>query len=108
MRVRYTGDYYRVVLARGGVYEVLSVEEGPGGKVLPHTLAPHRGRRTLPRRPVRDRGRRHPFDTGGLLKPDVRFVPIPTRTVGAVVRIPSHPGISITFSMFFECLVLRT
>jgi hypothetical protein len=32
MRVRYTGDYYRVVLARGGVYEVLSVEEGPGGR----------------------------------------------------------------------------
>lgn len=30
MRVRYTGDCYRVVLARGGVYEVLAVEEGPG------------------------------------------------------------------------------
>lgn len=32
MRVRYTGDCYRVVLARGGVYEVLAVEEGPGGR----------------------------------------------------------------------------
>jgi hypothetical protein len=32
MRVRYTGDCYRVVLARGGVYEVLAVEEEPGGR----------------------------------------------------------------------------
>lgn len=40
MRVRYTGDCYRVVLARGGVYEVLAVEEEPGGRYyrirLPH------------------------------------------------------------------------
>ncbi|MCH4053252.1 MAG: hypothetical protein LKG38_05705 [Atopobiaceae bacterium] len=32
MKVRYIGSYYKVVLARGGIYEVSSIETGPHGK----------------------------------------------------------------------------
>jgi hypothetical protein len=32
MKVRYMGNYYKVVLARGGIYEVASIETGPCGK----------------------------------------------------------------------------
>ncbi len=28
MKVKYIGDYYKVVLHKGGVYEVLSIENG--------------------------------------------------------------------------------
>lgn len=56
----------RTLVASTIVAQILPNRRGGAwGKVLSSTLAPHRGRRALPCRPVQDRWRRHPFDTRG-------------------------------------------
>lgn len=39
-RVRYIGDYYKVVLAPGGIYQVEGIEDAPWGKAY-RIASPH-------------------------------------------------------------------